>query len=198
MSTGSPVEATEWTFAAGTTEPPAAQSLTMVNLDPQVITEVDVFALVGGREVPVSDQDLVIEAGERRNVDLTARIANRPDLAVVVRASEPIVVERVLAQTGSEQRGISLAVGIPAPEGRRAPVDPVEAGASPAADDLGDLPTEGDDEDVPSPPEDVELPEPDETIVIDDPDAEATVPDDEDEGGGAGAGDGADAGDGSG
>jgi hypothetical protein len=197
VSTGSPVEATEWTFAAGTTEPPAAQSLTMVNLDPQVITEVDVFALVGGREVPVSElQDLVIEAGERRNVDLTARIPNRPDLAIVVRASEPIVVERVLAQTGSEQRGISLAVGIPAPEGRRAPVDPVESGASPAADDLDDLPTEGDDGDVPSPPEDVELPEPDETIVIDDPDAEATVPDEDDGDGGGGGG--ADAGDGSG
>ena len=53
--------------------------------------------------------------------------ARKRDLAVVVRATEPIVVERVLAQTGSEQRGMSLAVGIPSPEGRRVPVDPVDA-----------------------------------------------------------------------
>ncbi|HEX4901591.1 MAG TPA: hypothetical protein VFV42_02210 [Acidimicrobiales bacterium] len=179
VTTGSPVEATEWTFAAGSTEKPSAQSLTMVNLDPQVLTEVDVVALVGGREVPVSElQDVVIEPGERLNVDLTPRIANRPDLAVVVRATEPIVVERVLAQTGSEQRGMSLAVGVPSPEDRRVPIDPVETGADAGtADDLGDLPTEGDGGDEPpQAPEDVELPEPDETIVIEDPDAEATVP----------------------
>lgn len=185
VTTGSPVEATEWTFAAGSTEEPSAQSLTMVNLDPQVLTEVDVVALVGGREVPVSElQDIEIEPGERLNVDLTPRIANRPDLAVVVRATEPIVVERVLAQTGSEQRGLSLAVGIPSPEGRRSPIDPVEAVAAPgAADDLGDLPAEGDGGDEPpAAPDDVELPEPDATIVIEDPDAEATVPEDEDDG----------------
>jgi len=181
VTTGSPVEATEWTFAAGSTEEPSAQSLTMVNLDPQVLTEVDVVALVGGREVPVSElQDLVIEPGERLNVDLSPRIANRPDLAVVVRATEPVVVERVLAQTGSEQRGISLAVGIPSPEGRRAPIDPVEAGAQPdTPEDLGEVPADGE-EDIPQAPDDVELPEPDETIVIDDPDAEATIPAEED------------------
>jgi len=185
VTTGSPVEATEWTFAAGSTEEPSAESLTIVNLDPQVLTEVDVLAVVGGREVPVSElQGLQIEPGERLNVDLTPRIANRPDLAVVVRATEPVVVERVLAQTGEEQRGISLAVGIPSPEGRRVPVDPVEAAAeADVEDELEDLPTDRGDE-PPAPPEEVELPEPDETIVIEDPDAEATVPGDAGGGGG--------------
>jgi len=177
VTTGSPVEATEWTFAAGSTEEPSAQSITIVNLDPQVLTEIDVLAVVGGQEVPVSElQDLVLEAGERLNLDLSSRIANRPDLAVVVRASEPVVVERVLAQTGEDQRGISLAVGIPSPEGRRVPVDPVQLDLPvDVGGELDDAPTE-DDGGVPAPPDDVELPEPDQTIVIEDPDAEAEVP----------------------
>jgi len=189
VTTGSPVEATEWTFAAGSTEEPSAQSLTLVNLDPQVLSRVDVLAVVGGREVPVSElQDLELEPGERLNVDLTPRIAGRPDLAVVVRATEPIVAERVLAQTGEEQRGISLAVGIPSPEGRRVPADPSATGAGAGddvADELEDAPTE-DDGEAPVPPDDVELPEPDETIVIEDPDAEATVPAEEGGDGGDG------------
>jgi hypothetical protein len=193
VTTGSPVEATTWTFAAGSTEEPTAQSLTITNLDPQVLAEVDVVALVGGREVPVSElQGLVIEAGTRVNVDLTSRIANRADLSVVVRSTEPVVAERVLARTGSDERGISLAVGIPSPEGRRVPADPVAAGdALDLGDQLDDLPT-GDDDEVPQAPDDIDLPEPDETIVIDDPDAEATVPDDDDEdaGGGGSGGDG--------
>jgi len=182
VTTGSPVESTEWTFAAGSTASPSAESLTIVNIDPQVLTEVDVFAVVGGRELPVSElQDVVIEAGERLNVNLNARIANRDDLAVVVRASEPVVVERILAQTSEEQRGISLAVGVPSPEQLRVPPDPVEAEPEvDLGDDLEDIPTP-DDEGIPSAPDDVELPEPDETIVIDDPEAE--VPED---GGGAG------------
>ncbi|MFP5322143.1 MAG: hypothetical protein ACLGIC_09890 [Acidimicrobiia bacterium] len=183
VTTGSPVEATEWTFAAGSTEEPLAQSLTVVNLDPQVLTTIDVVAVVGGQELPVSElQDVAIEAGERLNIDLGARIANRADLAVVVRATEPVVAERVLAHTGEEQRGISLAVGVPSPEDRRVPVDPVIADLDvEVGDELDDAPTEGGD-DVPAPPEDVELPEPDQTIVIDDPDAEATVPSEEEDG----------------
>jgi hypothetical protein len=177
VTTGSPVEATEWTFAAGSTAKPSAQSVTLVNLDPQVLTEIDVLALVGGREVPVSElQDVVIEPGERLNVDLTPRIANRADLAIVVRATEPVVVERVLVQTGRKQRGFSLAVGIPSPDGRRVPPDPVEAaGQVDVGEELDEAPTGGEG-DAPAPPDDVELPEPDQTIVIEDPDAEATVP----------------------
>jgi len=185
VSTGSPVEATEWTFAAGSTEDPSAQSLTVVNLDPQVLSRVDVLAVVGGREVPVSElQDVEVEPGERLEVDLGERIANRPDLAIVVRASEPVVVERVLAQTGDDQRGLSLAVGVPSPEGRRTPPDPLEAaGTVDDGDDLEGAPSQ-DEGGSPGPPEDVELPEPDETIVIEDPDAEATVPPAAGDGGG--------------
>ncbi|MCO8127573.1 hypothetical protein NHL50_10185 [Acidimicrobiia bacterium EGI L10123] len=183
VTTGSPVEATEWTFAAGSTEEPSAESITIVNLDPQVLTEVDVVAIVGGQEVPVADlQGVVVEAGERLNVDLTPQIANRDDLAVVVRATEPVVVERILAQLGEEQRGISLAVGVPSPDGARVPADPVDLGVeADLGDELEEAPTE-DDEGIPVAPDDVELPAPDETIVVD-PDDESEVPADDAEDG---------------
>lgn len=205
VTTGSPVEATEWTFAAGSTAGAAAESITIVNLDPQVLTEVEVVALVGGQELPISElQDIVIEAGTRLNIDLTSRIANRADLAVVVRSTEPVVVERVLAQVSAEQRGLSLAVGVPSPDGARVPPDPLETDVPlDLGDDLDDLPP-ADDDGVPEAPDDVELPEPDDTIVVGDPDDEATDPDapadeDEDEtpSGGTDGGDGSD-GDGSG
>lgn len=185
VTTGSPVEATEWTFAAGSTESPSTESITIVNLDPQVLTEVDVVAVVGGQELPVSElQGVVIEAGERLSLNLSRQIAARDDLAIVVRATEPVVAERILAQVGDEQRGISLAVGVPSPEGSRVPPDPVDGGAG---DDLGgeleDAPVT-DDGGGPDAPEDVELPEPDETIVVDPEDeAEAPVGDEPVEGG---------------
>lgn len=186
VTTGSPVEANEWTFASGSTASPSATSLTIVNIDPQVLTEIDVVAVVGGREVPISElQGVVVEAGERLNVNLNARIANREDLAVVVRATEPVVVERILAQTGEEQRGISLAVGIPSPEQLRVPADPVEVEVE-LGDDLDELPTPAD-EGIPSAPDDVELPEPDQTIVIEDPDAEVEAPAEGDGDGGGGS-----------
>lgn len=176
VTTGSPVEATEWTFAAGSTEAPSAESLTIVNLDPQVLTEVDVVAVVGGQELPVADlQGVVVEAGQRLNLNLTAQIANREDLAVVVRATEPVVVERILAQVGEDQRGISLAVGVPSPDGTRVPADPVDVGLdADLGEELDDAPTT-DDEGIPQAPDDVELPPPDETIVID-PDDDGDTP----------------------
>jgi hypothetical protein len=176
VTTGSPVESTEWTFAAGSTEKPSAESITIVNLDAQVLAEIDVFAVVGGQELPVSElQGVVVEAGERLNVNLSKQIANRDDLAIVVRATEPIVVERVLAQIGEDQRGLSLAVGVPSPEGARTPADPVDAvGELDVGEELDDAPTT-DDEGIPTAPDDVELPEPDQTIVVD-PEDEAEAP----------------------
>lgn len=176
VTTGSPVEATEWTFAAGSTQEPRAQSLTIVNLDPQVLAEVDVVAIVGGRELPVAEvQGVEIEAGGRLSVDLTELIANRYDLAVVVRSTEPVVVERTLAQVGEDHRGISTAVGVPSPDGARIPPDPVDLGLdADLGDELEEAPTE-DDEGIPVAPDDVELPSPDETIVVD-PDDESEAP----------------------
>ncbi|HEY1116333.1 MAG TPA: hypothetical protein VGE43_01425, partial [Acidimicrobiales bacterium] len=104
--------------------------------------------------------------------NLTRQIANRDDLAIVVRATEPIVAERILAQVGEEQRGISLAVGVPSPEGARVPADPVDATADlDLGDELDEAPVT-DDEGIPQAPDDVELPEPDQTIVVD-PEGEA-------------------------
>jgi hypothetical protein len=173
VTTGSPVESPEWTFAAGSTAAESAESITIVNLDAEVLTEVDVLAVVGGQELPVSEmQDLVVEAGERLNLNLTRQIKNRDDLAIVVRATEPIVVERVLAELGEDQRGLSIAVGVPSPEGARVPADPVDAAADvDLGDELDEAPAT-DDEGIPQAPEDVELPAPDQTIVVD-PDDEA-------------------------
>ena len=184
VTTGSPVESTEWTFAAGSTETPYAESITIVNLDPQVLTEVDVVAVVGGQEVPISElQGVVIEAGERLSVNLSRQIAGRDDLAVVVRATEPVVAERILARAGAEDRGVSLAVGVPSSEGMRVPPDPVDAAADlEVGEGLDDAPVT-DDGGAPAAPDDVELPEPDETIVVD-PEDEADVPDEADEGDG--------------
>ncbi len=182
VTTGAPVEAEEWTFAAGSTEAPSEEYLTVLNLDPQVLAELDVVAVVGGQELPIAGlQGVVAEAGERLVLNLSEQIANRGDLAVVVRASEPVVVERGIYQVGEEQRGVSLALGIPSPEGIRVPGDPVDVAVdTDLGDDLDDAPTT-DDDGAPEAPDDVELPEPDETIVIDDLDADAEVPVDEDE-----------------
>ena len=85
--------------------------------------------------------------------------------------------------------GVSLAVGVPSPEGMRVPPDPVDA--APELDvgaDLDEAPVT-DDDGAPEPPEDVELPEPDETIVVD-PDADAEVPADGEDADQPGTGDG--------
>ena len=179
VSSGSPVEAETWNFAAGAVTDTIDEWLVLVNLDQQILAQVDVTAIVGGQVVPVSGlQDIELGAGERRAIRVGEGISNRPDLALVVASSEPIVVERGLYRVGDDVRGMSMSVGVPSPEGLRAPGDPL---AVETDVDLGDVtdPTDGsgDDPDVPVAPDDVELPSPDETIVIEDPDAEADDPD---------------------
>lgn len=177
VTTGSPVEAPEWNFASGAVTDDSDQWLVLVNLDSQILAEIDVAAVIGGQEVPISGlQGIEIGAGERRAIRLGEHISNRPDLALVVTSTEPVVAERSLYRLGDEERGITSAVGVPSPDGVRLPPDPLVEGDDDA--DLGDVPQ--DDEEpgegpggAPVAPDDVELPSPDETIVIDDPDAEA-------------------------
>ena len=174
VTTGSPVESQQWSFAAGAVTDVSDEWLVIVNLDPQILTEVDVTALTGGQEVPVSElQDVEIGPGERLAIRVGERIGNREQLPLVVTSSEPVVVERGLYKVGDD-RGISNSVGIPSEDGLRLPLDPFDVEVE---EDLGDAPAgDGSDDEVPEAPEDVELPEPDETIVIDDPDAEADAP----------------------
>lgn len=170
VSTGSPVEAEQWTFAAGAATETSDEWITLLNLDTEVLAEVDVHALAGGRRFPIEGlQSIELGPGQRLSLRLGEHIS-RPDLPVVVDASEPIVVERGLYRVGGETRGFSNTVGIPTAGTLRMPADPFAA--APTDLDLGDTGDQTDDTVVPEAPEDVDLPEPDETIVIDDPDAE--------------------------
>jgi hypothetical protein len=178
VTTGSPVEAEQWNFAVGSVTETDDEWLILLNLDPQILADVDVHAVVGGQLLPVADlQAIELGGGQRLAIRLGEHIANRPELAIVVTSSEPIVVERALYAVGADERGMSSAVGVPSPAGIRMPLDPLDAHVDV---DLGDDPAEPDPgaagDDVPEAPQDVELPAPDETIVIDDPDAEAGAP----------------------
>lgn len=176
VTTGSPVVAPEWNFASGAVTDDRDEWLILVNLDSQILAEVDVTAMVGGQAVPISGlQGIELGAGERRAIRLGEHISSRPDLALVVTSTEPVVAERSLYRLGEEERGITSAVGVPSPGGVRLPPDPLAQGSE---TDLGDVPEEGEEPEegpggAPVAPDDVELPSPDETIVIDDPDAEA-------------------------
>ena len=180
VTTGSPVEAEQWSFAAGAVSPTQDEFLVLVNLDPQILAEVDVAAVLNGQLVPVADlQGIELGGSERLAIRVGEHINNRPALPLVVTSTEPIVVERGLYEVGEDVRGISNAIGVPSPEGMRMPADPL---AVPIPDDLGEVDPgaggddgTGDDE-VPEAPDDVELPEPDETIVIEDPEAETRRP----------------------
>lgn len=177
VTTGSPVEATTWFFAAGAANEATDEWLNIVNLDPQVLTEVSVGYIEAGRVTAVPEwQDIEIGPGGRLDLRLGEH-AQRDALPLVITATEPVVVERGLYRTGD--RGVSNAIGIPSPDGLRMPFDPFENELV-LDDDLGDLedaPRVGDDTDgPPTAPDDVELPEPDETIEVDDPDAEADIP----------------------
>ena len=167
VSTGSPVEASQWFFAAGAANDTSDEWLVVANLDPQVLTSISVLAIGGGQVTPVSElQGVELAPGERRAFRLGEHIT-RDDLAIIVTATEPVVVERGLYRVG-DGRGISNAVGIPGPVGLRLPADAlsVEVDA-----DLGDvdIPTTTVDPNAPPPaPDDVELPEPDDTLLIPD------------------------------
>ena len=187
VTTGSPVEAEQWTFSAGAVTETVDEFLVLVNLDPQILAEIDVTAVVNGQLVPVADlQGIELGGSERLAIRIGEHIANRPQLPLVVTSTEPIVAERAVYQVGEDDRGISNSVGVPSPAGLRQPADPfaVDAVDDPALDqdlegdaDVDDDSGSDDDgggaDDVPEAPGDVELPDPDETIVIDDPDAEA-------------------------
>lgn len=172
VTTGSPVEAEQWNFASGAVTETDDEWLVLVNLDPQILAEIDIAAVVAGQLVPVADlQDIELAGSTRLAIRLGEHINNRPQLPIVVTSSEPIVVERARYQVGEEERGMSNAVGVPSPVGLRVPADPLDAATEPVPEPSDGPAPETDD--VPTAPDDVELPAPDQTIVIEDPDAEA-------------------------
>ena len=186
VTTGSPVESQTWSFAVGAADGGNDEFLVLVNLDPQILSEVDVVAIAGGQRLPVAGlTDIELAPGERKVVSLDEN-TDSANLPLEVQSTEPIVVERGLYRVGDEERGMSNAIGIPGPDGLRTPIDPLDAvpedidvgGLDDPDVEPGDDPDDDSGEtDAPEAPDDVDLPEPDETIVIDDPDAEAEDPD---------------------
>lgn len=171
VTTGSPVEAAKWYFAAGAANGSNDEWMVIANLDPTVLARVDIAAIEDGQLVPLSElQDVEVAPGQRRTLRLGEAI-QRDRLAIVVTSSEPVVVERRLFRPGGEDRGMSSSIGIPDRASARYPpsldvADTVLA----ELDDLGDLegaPTLDDDPNAPpTAPDDVELPEPDTTVVV--------------------------------
>ncbi|MGH9188133.1 MAG: hypothetical protein ACRD0U_20375 [Acidimicrobiales bacterium] len=116
---GSPVVATSWILAAGQANAEMAEVLVLQNPSSDTIAHVRVTAIAGGQRLPVDQlQDLEVPQTGRLAVDLGAYI-NRDDLALVVEADVPIVVERGLFRVGS--RGLSLAPGVAAFDGAIVP-----------------------------------------------------------------------------
>lgn len=110
---GARTAATEWLLADGAANTHIDEWLTIMNPTPEDVT-VSVRALVAGRRVDLEDlQDVEIAAGRRRTFRVTDHIGNRGDLAVLVAATGPVVVERGIYRVG--RHGFSRTMGIPLP-----------------------------------------------------------------------------------
>jgi hypothetical protein len=110
ISLGSPLLADSWVLAAGEASGSIAETVTLFN--PALnegIARVRVVPLDGGEAIP-SLEDLEVSPGGRLSVDLGDHL-QREDLALVVEATRPIVVERTLARIGG--RGMSQSLGVP-------------------------------------------------------------------------------------
>jgi hypothetical protein len=111
ITLGSPLLADSWVLAAGESNEGVAETVTMFNpaLD-EGISRVSLTPLDGTSEPVPSLEDLEVPPGGRLSVDLGDHL-QRDDLALVVEATRPIVVERTLARRGG--RGMSQSLGVP-------------------------------------------------------------------------------------
>ncbi|MGI8793885.1 MAG: DUF5719 family protein [Acidimicrobiales bacterium] len=107
---GATASATAWTFAAGSADGAWDEWITIQNTS-AAEANVDLIVLADGRELAVEGlQDLVVAAGARQTVRLGDHIS-RSNLALLVRADQPVVAERaVFAVPGP---GVSYSIGIP-------------------------------------------------------------------------------------
>ncbi|HZN13823.1 MAG TPA: DUF5719 family protein [Acidimicrobiales bacterium] len=77
--------------------------------------EVSVTAITGGHRVALDGLASVeVPAGQRRTFRLLDSVAPRPDLPLAIDATQPVVVERVLARVG--KTGVSQSIAIPVEE----------------------------------------------------------------------------------
>jgi hypothetical protein len=112
---GAPLVATRWVFADGrAVGGVAAEFLIVVNSSTDSIAHVRVNALAQGQLLAIDGlQDVEVAAGGRLTVDLGQHV-NRPDLAVIVEADVPVVVERGMYP--AQPKYISLSCGVPLSE----------------------------------------------------------------------------------
>ena len=117
---GAPLVATRWVFADGrAVGGVAAEFLIVVNSSTDSIAHVRVNALAQGQLLAIDGlQDVEVAAGGRLTVDLGQHV-NRPDLAVIVEADVPVVVERGMYP--AEPKYISLSCGVPLSEAASIP-----------------------------------------------------------------------------
>ncbi|MEO7556320.1 MAG: DUF5719 family protein, partial [Acidimicrobiales bacterium] len=120
---GSPLVATTWLFADGSADATTSARITLFNPSPDSIARVSVAELAQGHSADIDGlQRLEIAPGGRLEIDLGSRV-ERSELTVTVTADRPIVAERGLFAASGP--GLSLALGIPLPEGlQRAPRAP--------------------------------------------------------------------------
>jgi hypothetical protein len=111
MSVGSPLLADTWVLAAGESSGSISETLSFFN--PSIehgISRVRVVPLDGsGQEIP-SLADLEVAPGGRLTVTLADHV-NSENLALLVEATQPLVVERSLAVT--DGRGMSQSLAVP-------------------------------------------------------------------------------------
>lgn len=116
---GSTFASNAWVLAAGAATDSIDEWVTIVNPSTETTARVSVRVLANGQTIAVQDvQDLPIQPGGRLAIRMGEHI-KRPDLAVVVGSTSPVVVERSLYRVGS--LGLSASMGIPLPFGLMTP-----------------------------------------------------------------------------
>lgn len=109
---GSPVTARRWVFPVGEANQNTDEWIVVRNPGSRPL-RVSLFALIGGRRVPIEDsQGLRVRTAGRLAVRLGDHISRTP-LPVLVEATRPIVAER--DAYGVLRLGLSTIIGIPVP-----------------------------------------------------------------------------------
>ncbi len=112
---GSPLAAPRWLFAGGAATEEVDEWLVILNESADAPARVSVQALAQGQFIDVQDlQDLVIAPSGRVALRIGDHI-ERGDLALLVTADTPVVVERGLYRVGT--RGMANSFGVPLADG---------------------------------------------------------------------------------
>lgn len=116
MGPGSTLAATTWLFAAGGVSPATTEQVVVQNLSGRPAS-VDVTILDGSVHSVPQIRGVEVPGGGRRTIVVDS--SRRSSLALEVRSSSPVVVERAIYH--SDQVGISVGPGVPLPGGAQYP-----------------------------------------------------------------------------